>query len=144
LIHVVGSTENKTALTDNSFGVSVDNSYRLKRIVEMFQWQETAKTEQRQQSGRTITSTTYTYNKVWSTHKLDSSRFNKHGFDNPQQKWPFTCDTLEAQNVTIGGFKLNPAQVCRLGHCNSKTYNVGEAQVVATKEAMKSHQFSEF
>ena len=38
LIHVTGKTENKTDLVDNDFGVSIENSYRLKRKVEVYQW----------------------------------------------------------------------------------------------------------
>jgi len=38
LIHVTGKTENKTDLVDNDFGVSIENSYRLKRRVEVYQW----------------------------------------------------------------------------------------------------------
>ena len=38
LIHVTGKTENKTDLIDNDFAVTAENSYRLKRIVEVYQW----------------------------------------------------------------------------------------------------------
>jgi len=38
LIHVTGKTENKTDLIDNDFAVTAENSYRLKRVVEVYQW----------------------------------------------------------------------------------------------------------
>ena len=38
LVHVTGKTENKTDLVDNDFGVTAENSYRLIRSVEMYQW----------------------------------------------------------------------------------------------------------
>ena len=38
LVHVTGKTENKAAIVDQDFGVSVDQSYRLRRRVEMYQW----------------------------------------------------------------------------------------------------------
>jgi len=83
LVYLSGKTENKTSLCDNSFEVTVGDSYRLKRIVEMFQWQETKKVEDRNVNGSTITTTSYTYNKVWSSRRIDSSHFSKSGFDNP-------------------------------------------------------------
>jgi len=41
LVHMIGESSNSTVLVDNEFGISVENSYRLKRIVEVYQWVET-------------------------------------------------------------------------------------------------------
>ena len=40
LVHVTGDTESKEELTDSEFAISVNNSYRLRRKIEMYQWQE--------------------------------------------------------------------------------------------------------
>lgn len=38
LVHVMGKSFNKTDLVDNQFQVTAENSYRLKRTVEVYQW----------------------------------------------------------------------------------------------------------
>ena len=38
LVHCMGTTENAEPITDSTFGASVENSYRLVRTVEMYQW----------------------------------------------------------------------------------------------------------
>lgn len=43
LVFCTGQTENAQAIPDHEFGISVDNSYRLKRTVEMYQWEETSR-----------------------------------------------------------------------------------------------------
>lgn len=58
LVHTGGKAINNTELVDNQFGVSVENSYRLKRIVEVYQWVETqTKKDDKIQ---------YYYNQRWS------------------------------------------------------------------------------
>ena len=34
---------------------------------------------------------------------------------NPENAWPFKSETLTAQNVMVGKFRLNSAQITRLG-----------------------------
>ena len=41
LVHITGDTVNETELVDQGFGIVAENSYRLKRVVEMRQWTET-------------------------------------------------------------------------------------------------------
>ena len=97
LVHCIGKTENKQSIADHEFLVSADNSYRLKRIVEMYQWQEIVRSEERQdRQGRNYTHYTYTYNKVWSQSPISSRNFHKQGFDNPVNAWPFSSKTVEA------------------------------------------------
>ena len=36
LVHLTGTTVNKLEIVDNEFGITVNNSYRLKRKVEMY------------------------------------------------------------------------------------------------------------
>ena len=57
LVHLSGTTENPDSLTDQSFGATVENSYRLVRSVEMYQWKENV--SRRERNGNT--ETTYSY-----------------------------------------------------------------------------------
>ena len=41
LVHAVGETTNESEITDAAFGAMAENSYRLVRTVEMYQWHET-------------------------------------------------------------------------------------------------------
>ena len=41
LVHMTGTSVNAVEIVDNEFGIVAHNSYRLKRKVEMYQWQET-------------------------------------------------------------------------------------------------------
>lgn len=113
LVHTGGKAINNTELVDNQFGVSVENSYRLKRIVEVYQWVET----QTKKDDRIH----YYYNQQWSQQAIDSNTFHdKNGHDNPPTNWPFRSNTTEAKNVTLGDYKLNHSQIGRLGR-NSST-----------------------
>ena len=38
---MTGTSVNAVEIVDNEFGIVAHNSYRLKRKVEMYQWQET-------------------------------------------------------------------------------------------------------
>ena len=101
LVHLSGTSENQVEIVDNDFGIVANNSYRLKRRVEMFQWIEVC-TE-------TENTKTYDYHMGWSEKKIDSSGFVEHdGHQNPKNEWPFESRTHEAQNVTLGKFRLRP------------------------------------
>lgn len=69
LVHTFGNSVNKTDLVDNDFQVSVSNSYRLIRTVEMYQWQQTVT---KGQDGRPDE---YHYSQGWFEHPIDSSGF---------------------------------------------------------------------
>src|SRR5262249_46185674 len=62
-------------VADPALGVAV-NALRLKRNVEMYQWNEKSKSETKNKlGGGTETVTTYSYEREWSTSLIDSSRF---------------------------------------------------------------------
>ena len=55
-MHTSGVSSNKQDIVDNDLGIMAQNSYRLKRIVEMYQHRETLD----KYKG------TYTYEGIWS------------------------------------------------------------------------------
>jgi len=116
LVHISGKTSNETNLCDRDFSVVAQDSYRLKRKVEMYQWQETFHKQTEKQRAY------FTYNKVWSETPIDSTKFMNHGFDNPNLfAWPFRSNSLQGEQIMLGQFKLNSDQIMRLGS-NQRTY----------------------
>ena len=111
LVHLTGVTENDEVLTDQSFGATVNNSYRLVRTVEMYQWKEN-KTE-RTNDGRTTT--TYDYERGWFEYPISSAGFYERNKQNPTNDWPFRSSTITANKVTMGKFKLSQSQISKLG-----------------------------
>lgn len=138
LVHVTGKSENKTQLTDNDFELSVDNSYRLNRTVEMYQWTETS---HKNEGSDTYT---YTYSQGWYPYKVDSSIFHESGHENPSVEWPYKSNTINAQHVSLGQYKLTASQISRLGHSRDTNCDLSEDQVQATAETMERHGFSQF
>lgn len=114
LIHVSGEATTGETLSDPDFGVSVP-AIRLRRVVEMYQWDEDEKSETRNKlGGGTETVKTYSYNKVWSDDLIDSGSFKKpEGHQNPSSM-PFESGEWTAQAVTLGAYRLSDSQVARL------------------------------
>src|SRR3954468_18054600 len=76
-IHISGDATTADKPADEAFGVSA-SAIRLNRIVEMYQWKESKKTEtKRKLGGGEEKVTTYTYEKTWDDDVIDSTDF-KH------------------------------------------------------------------
>jgi hypothetical protein len=102
LIHFSGDAHSDETLTDAEFGVSAAG-LRLRRKVEMYQWEE--RSESRQNTGGSKT-TTYTYDKKWSPLVISSHEFKEAGHDNPpQMKVP--DNDLAATHAKLGDFALS-------------------------------------
>ena len=67
LVYTSGETKNEQTILDEPFDIEVDNSVQLIRCVEMFQWIEHVH--------KRDNSTTYSYDKQWRNHRVDSSCF---------------------------------------------------------------------
>ena len=107
LVQVSGKAITTETLTDKI--ITVPNAFALSRKVEMYQWQENVKTEKKDNMGGSTTETkTYTYEKVWSDHEIDSSDFKKTSYSNP----PFTIKSEEyyAKSGKLGDFELTSKQ----------------------------------
>ncbi len=114
LVHLNGKLETKDVLEDSQFGV-VFEGIKLKRLVEMYQWEEnTDSSSTKKMGGSTETTTTYTYNKDWNSSLIDSGGFHDQGHDNPGIMM-YESDTLSAGNVQLGKFKLSESLINKLG-----------------------------
>ncbi len=109
LVHVSGHATTSETLTDPDFLVAA-NAIKLRRKVEMYQWQQNEKKETRKKlGGGTETVTTYTYDKTWSTERIDSSGFKEaDGHQNPASM-PYESRDFRADHVTLGAFTLSPS-----------------------------------
>ena len=70
LVHMSGVTVNREDIADPDFGLIVNNAYQLRRKVEMYQWKETIKTKEDDDG---YSRKEYSYNRIWSEEKIDSS-----------------------------------------------------------------------
>jgi hypothetical protein len=115
LVHVSGRAETSDVLADPEFGVSI-SGLRLLRSVEMYQWHEDEKTETRQKlGGGEERVTTYSYDRKWSSRRIDSSEFRQpEDHVNPAQM-PFPERSVQADTVTLGAFRLSASQIARAG-----------------------------
>ena len=114
LIHLSGKATTEDILTDSVFGVS-ENALRLRRNVEMYQWQESSESETKKKlGGGTETVTTYSYSKGWEDNVISSSSFKKpEGHENPGSM-PYVAEEQTASQVTLGAFALSSSQVNRI------------------------------
>jgi hypothetical protein len=106
LVHLFGFATTNDTLTDPRFGIEV-NAIKLERVVEMYQYKENKKTEEKDNLGGSTTVTeTFTYEEVWSSSLINSDNFyeswrkNPKAFENKAEKW-------NANNVTLDAFKLS-------------------------------------
>ena len=127
LVHVSGEVATADVLEDLKFGVSV-NAIKLVRKVESFQWKENEQsTTKRGSGGSQETTTTYTYEKVWSPDLINSSAFKEAGHENPTTR-PVEGAEFVASNVSLGAFRLSADLISRLGPAKAFVPPVPEPQ----------------
>lgn len=136
LVHINGKAIAEGTLKDPKFGAEAQNALALRRKVEMYQWQETAKTKkQKKVGGGTKKVTTYTYDTIWSEKAISSSGFNKKaGHENPGAI-PFDGGSWWAEPITVGGFTLSKDLADDVNNWQSVT--VTDEQLAALDESLK-------
>ncbi|MCB9603187.1 MAG: TMEM43 family protein [Sandaracinus sp.] len=115
LVHLNGLAVTSETLADPRLGVSAPpSSLRLRRSVEMYQWQEESRTrESKNLGGGQTRRTTYTYRTEWSAAPIDASRFEERaGHENPPM--PFESTTVEAHDARIGARRLDASHLTQL------------------------------
>lgn len=108
LVHLSGFATTNDTLADPRFGIEV-NAIKLERVVEMYQYKENKKTEEKDNmGGETTVTETFTYEEVWSSSLINSDNFeeswrkNPKSFDNKAENWSANNVTLEAFNLSDG------------------------------------------
>lgn len=139
LVHVTGTlvTPPPVPLRDGLFGLpdaTPDNAVRLERVVEMYQWKESSKSETRTKlGGGTETVTSYSYSKDWSGSEISSGNFaDPTGHQNPPL--PLKGDSFsEDRVIEAGGMQrsLDAGFVGRIGKTEALALSEGEVARIA-------------
>lgn len=114
LVHVSGRAESPETLRDVDFRLATDQIELIRRV-EMYQWteSETRETEQKV-GGGTRTTTTFTYEREWSSDPVDSSSFEEPE-EHTNPPFPIVGRSWRASTVTVGVFHLSEELVAKLG-----------------------------
>jgi hypothetical protein len=134
LIHISGVATTDEVLKDLPFGVQ-ENALKLKRLVEMYQWQEKSESKTTKNlGGSETTETVYSYEKIWSQNRIDSSDFKKpSGHENPSMP-AFGSEQFTASTIKIGAFRLGSSFVGQIG--GFENYPLGQNNVDAMDPAL--------
>ena len=107
LVHLIGEAKTAEILEDKPFGIAL-NAIKLTRHVEMYQWQEEEKQEERTKSdGSKEKVKRYVYKKEWSTELIQSSRFKHPAEHRNPSNMPYKSDSSVVQSATVGAFGLS-------------------------------------
>lgn len=82
---------------DQKFGIKVTGA-KLERVVEVYQWVEDCTTDEDDNKN-------CTYSKDWSNSLIDSSSFEKQGYNNPTS-FKYESENFYASLVKVGAFDL--------------------------------------
>lgn len=111
LVYATGQTAVEGELHDEKLGIKAP-AIKLKRVVEMYQWEEDKKTKDKK--------TTYTYTKKWLSSIVISRNFHRSGYDNPGTM-PLHGQDYVANKVTFGAFTLSDNQIARADNAGNRT-----------------------
>ena len=115
LVFISDNTSVSKPLEDKEIGISIDQALKIVRKVEMFQWVEIKRSSSERDTfgGGETTYTTYSYNREWKDHVVESGSFAESGHHNPSSfDWILRNDTfINSGNASIGAFILNDEQI---------------------------------
>jgi hypothetical protein len=135
LVHLTGRATTDETLKDADFLVA-RNAIKLRRTVEMYQWEEKKEEKERKKlGGGTEKVTTYSYAKAWSDDTIDSANFKESGHDNPSAM-PYPSGEQSATKVTLGAFTLSSSLVGKMNQF--ETVPVDDKNLSALPKKMRS------
>jgi len=106
LIHVTGDTAVADSIADPLFNIS-EAAIRLRRNIQVFEWKEKKESKKRDKvGGGSETTTTYSYEKVWSPDLTKSSGFKSPDDHRNPAKLAVPKKEFVANDATLGQFKL--------------------------------------
>ncbi len=136
LVHLSGKAATGETLTDPDFLIAA-NAIRLRRKVEMYQWQEKSESKtEKKLGGGTETKTTYSYTRAWADHPIDSSSFKEAGDHKNPSEMRYQSRDAQAEHVTLGAFTLTPSLIGMMDRYEPVA--VTEQSLAALPDAMKS------
>lgn len=139
LVHLTGEAITDDVLSDMQFGISV-NAIKLKRTVQMFQWQEKKSSSTKKKvGGSTKTVTTYNYTTIWSEKLIKSSSFKKASDHKNPQSMAYPSSTQTAKDVKLGGFNLSKSLVGKISAYENYTLDSPAAIPEGISGKVKKH-----
>ena len=137
LVHVSGRAETLETIADAGFAVSAP-ALKLRRRVEMYQWEEKESRETRKKlGGGEETVTTYTYRKTWDDDLIDSSRFQDGSSHRNPDRMEFTTVVETAGRVTLGDFTLSESLLDKLDQYDALALAPDYAVPAALRERVR-------
>jgi hypothetical protein len=123
-VHTTGEAVTEATVSDASFGITEEGALKLRRVVEMYQWQERTETETVQNVGGSEDRiTTYHYDTVWSENHIDSSRFEEsYDHQNPS-RMPYQGAEQVASPITLGAFTLSDRLVTQIRSAEPRRFS---------------------
>ncbi len=136
LVHFSGDAAADSPVEDPIFGITAD-ALKLRRDVEMYQWQQSEKSETNQKlGGGEETVTTYSYSKGWSSMVIDSSQFHvSEGHSNPGSMLA-DSEMFEAEGIHVGEFDLPPSLIALIDNFTPRPATAEEAKNVTERHGM--------
>lgn len=106
LVYLSAQVTSREIARDPAFGIEAP-ALMLRRSVEMYQWKENKKTEEREKlGGGKERVTTYTYKKVWDDRPINSGSFKESGHDNPSSM-PYRNQDFSVADARIGAWRAS-------------------------------------
>jgi Transmembrane protein 43 len=100
LVYASGVTQNKKVVIDKEFQVEAENTVKIYRKVEMFQWVERSHRNDRNDS------VNYSYERQWLSHLVASESFHEYKDHINPTIMPYSDQTFTGKKITFGGYVL--------------------------------------
>jgi Transmembrane protein 43 len=114
LVHVTGDTAAADSLEDPLFNIS-EAALRLRRNIQVFEWKEKKESKKRDKiGGGSETTTTYSYEKAWSSDLTKSSGFKSPEDHHNPAKLEIPKKEFVANDATLGQFKLTTGIIAKI------------------------------
>lgn len=115
LVHLTALADTEETLSDARFQVSAQ-ALKLRRDVQIYQWQEeTATRKEKKLGGGEKQTTEYTYSKTWSNELNDSSSFKQPEYSNPDTV-AYKNRDIQAEKISFGAFTLPSSLVRKVNY----------------------------
>lgn len=126
-VHVTGEAVSDATLSDETFGITETAVLKLHRVVEMYQWKERSETRTvKNGDGSEDRTTTYYYDTVWSSSRIDSSRFEERYNHRNPPAMPYDGRERIASPINVGSFTLSSTLVGKI--------DIAEARPISREE----------
>ena len=115
LVHAKGLVSTSAPVVDSVFALEQENTIKIQRIVEVYQWRETKHTRKIDSDEEEIT---YKHSKEWSSTKINQNDFQGEVSDeeaktNPEE-WPCDNETFTCEAANLATFKISTSQISRM------------------------------